>query len=67
LRAIEYLNSKGIIHRDLKLKNVLVKTKEDSNSLYKLIDFGMSDMRSKIDNSPEIGTPGYLGPEIFKF
>ncbi len=27
----------------------------------------MTDIQSKVDNSPEIGTPGYMGPEIFKF
>lgn len=37
-RGMEYLSSKGIIHRDLATRNVLV----DHNKLCKIADFGMS-------------------------
>jgi len=41
LRALNYLNSKGVCHRDIKLENIMIF---DNHSLQniKLIDFGLS-------------------------
>eukprot|EP00957_Ditylum_brightwellii_P210303 15364812-Ditylum_brightwellii.AAC.1 len=39
LSGLTYLHSKGIIHRDLKLENILFESK-DANSKIKIIDFG---------------------------
>lgn len=36
--AVGYLHSKGIMHRDLKLENILV----DQNGYLKLIDYGLA-------------------------
>jgi serine/threonine protein kinase len=36
--AVGYLHSKGIMHRDLKLENVLV----DQNGYLKIIDYGLA-------------------------
>ncbi len=63
LKGLQHLHARNIIHRDLKLKNVLVQNKEHSTK-YKLCDFGFSDFKDAVDNSPETGTPGYLAPEI---
>lgn len=55
---------KGIVHRDLKLENVLLI----SNSKFevKLIDFGFAEKINKNKLVSKAGTPGYLPPEIFK-
>lgn len=61
LLAVEYLHSLQIIHRDLKLENVLV----DTNNYIKIIDFGWS-VRIK-DNEKHkrlCGTLEYLSPEM---
>jgi serine/threonine protein kinase len=42
LLAISYIHNKDIVHRDLKLENILVFPISDSFNLYKLCDFGIS-------------------------
>jgi len=41
--ALSYLHSYGIIHRDLKLENIMMTSKEE-NSVPKIVDFGLSAM-----------------------
>ena len=55
------LHSKGIMHRDLKLENILI----DDKGYVKLIDYGLA----KILQGDELamsycGTPEYLSPEM---
>ena len=59
--ALGELHSKGIMHRDLKLENIMV----DDRGYLKLIDYGLA----KTVNDDELamsycGTPEYLAPEI---
>lgn len=64
LGAVVYLHEQGIIHRDLKLENFLLETKEAGSEL-KLIDFGLSVFADKhgMANDP-VGTPFYVAPEV---
>lgn len=71
LLALKYLHQLGIIHRDVKTKNILAgQLLSDSSSLrVKLGDFGISRMLGNC-GSPKlaktmIGTPYYSCPEIF--
>eukprot|EP00828_Plagiopyla_frontata_P047278 TRINITY_DN8691_c0_g1_i2.p3 TRINITY_DN8691_c0_g1~~TRINITY_DN8691_c0_g1_i2.p3 ORF type:complete len:201 (+),score=34.33 TRINITY_DN8691_c0_g1_i2:438-1040(+) len=76
--GLEYLQAVGIVHRDLKLENILIKSKvESDNSGYeyldftktiiKIADFGLSDIikNKKLTLKTRCGTPGYIAPEIF--
>lgn len=53
----------GIVHRDLKLENVLI----NENGYISLIDFGVAK-RLKFGDTAEtvIGTPMYMPPEMLK-
>jgi len=63
--ALCHLHTHGIIHRDLKLENVLVTESED----IKVIDFGIAQLLNENRSAGEIaqhriiGTPIYMSPE----
>jgi len=59
--AIKYLHNKSIIHRDLKLSNVLL----DEDLMVKLCDFGLATKVVDDERKTTIcGTPNYIAPEI---
>ena len=57
------MSSKNIIHRDLKLENILLNSKENNYEV-KLADFGLSTSINNIDLFRHCGTPGYVAPEV---
>ncbi|CAD8143968.1 unnamed protein product [Paramecium octaurelia] len=66
LKALKHLHSLNILHRDIKLDNIMFKTKGDIKSL-KLIDFGFATFLSDNKNMEfRCGTPGYVAPEIYQ-
>jgi serine/threonine protein kinase len=59
--AVGYLHSKGIVHRDLKLENILV----DQHGYLKIIDYGLAKMLKDDELAVSFcGTPEYLAPEM---
>jgi serine/threonine protein kinase len=61
--AVAYMHSLEIIHRDLKLDNVLIN---DQNEI-KLIDFGFSSSCAPGEKlTSSCGTPQYMCPDLIK-
>ena len=57
---MEYLHSKGIIHKDLKPENLVL----DSHGYVRVTDLGVSRL-AKSNNSEDVsGTPSYMAPEV---
>lgn len=64
LEALSYLHANKIVHKDLKLGNLILSP--DLTRVY-LCDFGLSahvDTSSMIHISPMCGTPNYVAPEL---
>ena len=61
--GIENCHDQGVIHRDLKLENVLFESKERTK--IKIVDFGIAGM-CKPDNHEknDAGTLRYMPPEV---
>ncbi|KAI9100691.1 hypothetical protein DFS34DRAFT_615441 [Phlyctochytrium arcticum] len=62
VRGVLYLHANGIIHRDLKLSNLLLTDQFD----VKIADFGLAVKLSDPDGEQKTmcGTPNYISPEI---
>lgn len=61
MSAIAYMHRMSVVHRDLKLDNILIDEKEQ----IKIIDFGFCDKCSAGEKlSLYCGTPHYMDPDI---
>jgi calcium/calmodulin-dependent protein kinase I len=63
LEVLEYIHKKGIVHRDIKLENIVMT--QETGVKFKLIDFGLSYESEKLQNM-RCGSPGYIAPEILR-
>ena len=63
IQGIRYIHSRGIVHRDIKLENILL----DLNNIIKICDFGVGKLiKPNTILKDQCGTPIYMAPEILK-
>ena len=64
LSGLSYLHAKKIVHRDIKLENLLLENKE--NLFIKIIDFDTATFFKQGYQRGIYGTPMYMAPEIVR-
>ncbi|MDP8260601.1 MAG: diguanylate cyclase [Candidatus Gygaella obscura] len=63
-QALNYVHSKGLLHRDMKPGNIIL---DKDNGNVKLVDFGLAlvmELGQIKDSAEIIGTFGYMSPEL---
>jgi len=66
LKALGYIHTLGLVHRDVKLENLMVmqaRSTSAGNASLKLLDFGLGCERGSAYGT--VGTLGYMAPEVF--
>lgn len=62
------MHRRGILHRDIKLDNILIMEKEPLSEIQVCIaDLGLACRTTDlIELTLKCGTPGYVGPEVLR-
>ncbi len=64
--GVKYMHEFGIVHRDLKLENIMMSDSSD-NAVPKIVDFGLAKIIGPSNTASEpFGTLGYVAPEVLK-
>lgn len=67
-----YMHSKNIVHRDLKLENIMIQLVKDEKTksteiIVKLTDFGFAcEIDPEVGSTLSLGSPTYTAPEVIR-
>jgi serine/threonine protein kinase len=66
LKSLSFISSRGVVHRDIKLQNILFRRDGDFQTL-KLVDFGLARVLEADETTRDFcGSLGYIAPEIYQ-
>ena len=66
LAGLAHAHEKGVVHRDIKPKNIMVRASEGFGDEVRILDFGLAKLREQTTGltvGMAIGTPSYMAPE----
>lgn len=68
VRAVEFLHSKYIVHRDLKIENILVTHNKDVGHRILITDFGCASDCASVRHrmNSMVGTKDYMAPLVLQ-
>lgn len=69
LLTLDYIHRRRIVHRDIKLDNILINQVEEGEEFHiKIADFGLSDFIKSGSGLlySACGTPSYIAPELLR-
>lgn len=66
--ALDYANSQGVLHRDVKPDNLMLKPEASDGLPYRVVltDLGLAELAGETEAIPKntyLGTPAYMSPE----
>ena len=65
--AVHLVHLRGLVHRDINPKNIIIKREEDGRTVPVLLDFGLAKQStgpgSRLTALTFAGTPGFMAPE----
>ena len=62
--AVSYCHDQNVVHRDIKLQNIVLNNKESIQDGVKLIDFGIAGWAERKLEEHKAGTLRYCPPEL---
>ena len=66
-KALEFANTLGVVHRDMKPANILTRGTDSGELEIKVADFGAAQLaRSDVTQVSGVGSPAYMSPEQLK-
>ena len=65
IKGLNFLHLKGVIHRDIKLENILLSNDNEKPQV-KIADFSLAEFYKNKSLTVKCGTPGFMAPEIFE-
>lgn len=66
--GLQVLHRKNIVHRDIKINNILVRKGTSGEPRFVIADFGCANMLASSDTvaTNRFGTVGYISPEMYQ-